>query len=409
MKLLLVVLGMMAWGPEAAPSPVGSEGKATAGEVALPAVAQLVEQHARLLEEVEQMRLQIERLSRATRESRAASVVLDDPAPVLAALSSESFHERTEATAALRRSLVDRMWLLVETPDLTPEAIHRLKSILVETSAMIRLTGVAVDLQAADRDALWNLLDADPEWVMSALGDDPDQIQTVLKWLPQGHERAAEIVLAALIRDEMRPVPQMLALGQLETASSPLLRKALRSRLVPQPGSASSGTMRAQRQKAAELAVAILARRPSADLVGFYLACLRSAESWSLRVDSAIVESLVRMGAMEAAGELLTISLEKRERLRGGSRLQDLLMEPGDCELAGAALLLGMDLDDLQIKQRLASASDDLVFYGFTAPTPPENPDREAALIAIRKAIEEAGPFEPINGYDEALEQLVGE
>jgi hypothetical protein len=403
MKTLLLIAAI-AWGPEAAP-PV-ADGAATTADTPLPQVAQLVEQHARLLEEVEQMRREIERLSRATRENGAAIVVLDDLDPMLAALSSESFQERTEATATLRRSLVNRMWLLVETPELTPEAIHRLKSILVETSAMIRLTSVAVDLQGADRDALWNLLDADPEWVISALGDDPDQIKAVLAWPPAGHEHAAEIVLAALVRDELRPVPQILALGELETASSPLLRDALRSLLMREPQAASHSTIRAQRQKAAVLAVTILARHPSPDLIGFLLACLKSAKSWNMRVDFTIVEALVGMGAREAAGELLTIALKKRGQVRGQSRYMDILVKPGDCELVGAALLLGMDLDELQIKSRSASGNDTVTYYGFTAAEQPENPDRVAALTAIEKAVEQVAPFAPIDGYDEALDQL---
>lgn len=407
--MLFAILAMMAWGPAPATSPADSDGQETIADTALPEVEQLVKQHARLLEEVEQMRRQIERLSRATRESRAASVVLDELDPLLAALNSESFQERTTATAILRRSLVDRMWLLLETPELTPEAIHRVKSILVETSAMIRLTGVAVDLQAADRDALWNLLDADPDWVLSALGDDPEQIEAVLRWPPLAHERAAEIVLAALIRDELRPVPQILALGQLETATSPLLRDALRLLLIRQSQPAPHSTIRAQRQKTAELAVTILARRPSADLIGFLLACLKSARSWNIRVDFTIVESLVGMGATEAAGELLTISLEKRGRLHGGARYQDLLVKPGDCELVGAALLLGMDLDELRIKRRSSPGKDYLTYYGFTAPEQPENLDRLSALTAIQSAVQQVGPFAPINGYDEALEQFTDE
>lgn len=404
MKPLLVILVMMALGPQAAPPPADGEGRETTGDAALPEIAQLVQQHARLLEEVEQMRRQIERLSRATRESRAASVVLDDLDPVLAALNSDSFQERTEATAVLRRSLVDRMWMLVETPELTPEAISRLKSILVETSAMIRLTTVAADLQAADRDALWNLLDAHTDWVISALGDDPDRIKAVLGWPPVGHERAAEIVLAALVRDELRPVPQLLALDQIETATSPLLRDALRSLLIRQRQPSSNSTIQSQRQKAAELAVAILARRPSADLVGFLVACLKPAKNWSMRVDFAIVESLVRMDAREAAGELLAIAREKRQGLSGEARYQDVQVKPGDSELVGAALLLGMDLDELQIKRRLPAGNDELTLYGFEAPTQPENPDRVAAIAAIERAVEEEGPFAPISGSDESLE-----
>lgn len=408
MKLLLAVIAMVAWGPEPSPSPTRGE-ESDAGAATSASVARLVEQHARLVEEVERMRREIDRLSRSTREDRAASVLLDDLDPVLAALNSDSFQEREEATAVLRRSLVNRMWLLVETPALTPEAIHRTKSVLVETSAMIRLTTVAVDLHAADRDALWNLLDAHPDWVIAALCDDPDRIKAVLPWPPAGHERAAEIVVAALIRDEMRPVPQMLALNQLQSASSPLLRDALRSLLIRRPDSAAHAAIQSQRQKAAEAAVTILARRPSADVVGFFLACLRSSKNWSMRVDFAIVESLVRMDAREVAGALLVIAQEKRERLPGGSRYQDLLVKPGDSELAGAALLLGMDLEELRIRRRSPAGDDTLTYYGFTAPAEPESPDRAEALSAIEEAIKQAGPFGPIDGYDEAMEQLAND
>jgi hypothetical protein len=284
-----------------------------------------------------------------------------------------------------------------------------LRTLLVETTAMIRLTTVAADLGPAERDALWNLLDAEPRWVLDALGDEPNEIRAALRQPPPDHDLAAEIVLAALLRDELRPVPQMVALSLIEEATSPLLRHSLQDLISPAYQSRTgriAGTVFNQREQAAEQAVRILARNPSSELVAFFLAYLRTTRTWSAKIEFSIIDAMVAMRAREATGELVAIAQDKRERLHGGQSYQGLMVKPGDCEIIGAALLLGMDLGELSIRRRPARNDDDPPYYGFEAPRPQESPERKAAFAAVRDAVSEAGPFEPIPGLEEAIKTL---
>jgi hypothetical protein len=371
-------------------------------------IVALLQQHEELVAQTTRMNARIERLLRAVRERGRETVGLSDIDPLLAGLDSESYRERNEATAALRRSLVDRMWLLIETPDLSREGMHRLQDVLIESSAMIRLTTIAVELTPSDRDALWNLLDDEPAWVLTVLGDDPEAIRKAMLSQPDGQAAAVEIVMAALIRDEMRPIPQILALSTLEDAVTPMLRDALKALLVPRERFVVPGryTVANSRDQVAELVVRILARRPDPELTGFLLAYLKSVKRWSSRVEYTIVDALVGMRATEAAPILLEIAAEKRERLNGGYGIADMMMKPGDSELIAAARLLDLDLRDLKVKEKIAASADDPNFYGFTAPKREMHPDRKAAYDAIEKAVAEFGAATEIPGYAEAMEKL---
>ncbi|MHC4992919.1 MAG: hypothetical protein ACYTGC_18250, partial [Planctomycetota bacterium] len=219
---------------------------------------------------------------------------------------------------------------------------------------------------------------------------------------------ASEVVLAALIRDHMRPVPQMVALRQVQDADSPMLRDALRSLLTPAGQSTwgVSSLVRSQWEKAAEQAVKVLARQPDRDTLAFFLACLKSTRSWSARVDSLLVDAIVGMRARDAAGALMAIAAEKRERLQGGYGYQGLLIKPGDCEMVGAALLLQLDLEELNIQRKVPRSDDQPTYYGFVVPRQVQNPDRVAAYEAVQQAVQEAGPFAPVPGFEEALERM---
>jgi hypothetical protein len=394
--LLLALAATTSLAAQDAPPPEREE--TPSGEV----VGELLRQHERLLEETRALRSQIERLARALRERDGGAELPEDLAPVLAGLASDDYAERTAATAAMRRMLVDRMWLLLETPDLDPESRQRMKSILVETSAMIRLTTVAVDLDATQRDALWNLLDTDPMWVLDALGDDPHRITEALRHPPPGHGLANEVVVAALIRDDLRPVPQHVALTEVQDASSPILRAALRSLLGPPPDLPSQlrSMVSSNRDRAASRAVKILAKDPAPDLVGFLLGYLRSAKQFNARLEFTIIETIVGLRATEAAGELLEIARQKRSGVSGGYGWQNVRVKPGDSELVGAAMLLDLDLEDLEIRVKRPWSGDEPSLYGFDEPPRPKNKARAKAYEEIGDAIEQAGPFEAIPGYE---------
>jgi hypothetical protein len=388
--ITLAIAGQLADLGPAAAAAQDSEPAALAPDT----IDDLLRQHADLLTEVERMRAQLERLARIARESRSDDLAGGggDLAPLFAALSSDDYAERNAATDAMRRSLVDRMWVFIETPDLNLEARHRMKTLLVETSAMIRLTTVAVDLRPVDRDALWNLLDSRADWALDALGDDPQRIRAALEHPPAGHLFASEVILASLVRDEMRPVPQNIALSQIRDASSPMLRAALLSLLErsTQDPSGPRYLPSHLRDRSAGMAVRILARDPSGDLAERLVTSLRDAPKLRPHVDFTIIETLVGMQAVDVAPALLEIAEAKREKMTGSHRYQDATIMPGDAEMVGAARLLGMDLSGLKVASIRARSERDPDLYGFAEPPKVENPDRAVAFQAVREAAERA-------------------
>lgn len=375
-----------------APPPVDSD-----------ALGDLVRQQAALLAEAERMAARIDGLVRAVRE-QAGGATRDtgEVAELLTALDSDEYQTRMRATAGLRRMLVDRLWLLVERPELTPEARSRVKSILDEASAMIGLTHVAVDLTSAQRDALWTLLDDEPDWVLAALGDDAEGIRHALRNPPADHARAVEIVLAAIVRNGMRPVARQIAVSEIHHASSGLLREAMLDLLEPpdlEGADPVARTFANYREQAAVQAVRTLARRPAADLIARILATLDSATRWNVRYELFLVETLVNVGATEAVGPLFEIAVDKRARLNGHYKSNGLQLQPGDCELIAAALLLGLDLDALEVIEREPRNFNEPHYRGFEEPTE-VSPEREAAYDAVQRAVEAAGPHPPLPEYE---------
>jgi hypothetical protein len=371
-------------------------------------VEELVNAQGRLIDEVQAMRRRIEALARMLRQQDHQPLAIDDLGSILARLDSDDFAERQAATVSLRRALIDRMWLLIENPDLTEEARHRMRSILVEASAMIRLTNVAVDLEPADRDALWNLLDAHPKWLLDALGDDPEKISDALRQPPPGHELGAEVVQAALVRDGLRPFPQLVALESIDEVSGPLLRDALLSLLESseEPSIKNQYLVTANRDEMAAMGVRILARSPYPAMAGHLLAALRGGGQFRPRLDSAIVDALVGLKVKAAAPELVRIATEKRSGQSGGHNYGGVMVRPGDCELAGAALLMELNLDELKFESKRGWREGDPNMYGFSEPKPEENPDRVAAFEAVGAAVQRGAEPGPVPGYEDGLRRF---
>ncbi len=364
------------------------------------AVRDLVRQQSALLAEAERMRERIDKLVRAVREQGSELPhTRAELGELLAALDSDDYQARVRATGALRRELVDRLWLLIETPDLKPEAQQRVKELLNEASAMIGLTNIAVDLEPVHRDMLWTLLDDEPDWVLAALGDEPDRIRQALRNSPPGHELAVEIVLAAIVRNEMRPVARQIAVSEIHDPSSRLLRDAMLDLLKPDSPSNDpvARTFDGYREKAAVEALRVLARRPTRELVVRILTTLQGAQRWNARLDLFLVQTLLDIGATEAIGPLHEIARDKRRHLRGSYRAEGVEMQPGDPELIAAAVLLGLDVEELEILESEPRNDREPRFRGFAPPpTRPEAPQRSAAYAAVGEAVERSGPYPPI-------------
>jgi hypothetical protein len=63
-------------------------------------------------------------------------------------------------------------------------------------------------------------------------------------------------------------------------------------------------------------------------------------------------------------------------------------------------MLLDLDLEDLEIRVKRPWSGDEPSLYGFDEPPRPKNKARAKAYEEIGDAIEQAGPFEAVPGYE---------
>jgi len=400
---LFLILASSLTAPAAGGNGDAPNGATPPDQTTTEAISKLISQNTRMLEEIERTRSRLETLARAIRERERDNKKSRTETDVLiAALGSDDYATRVAATITIRRALVDDLWRLIETPELPIEARHRLKSLIVEGTAMLRLTKVAVDLRPEDRDALWNLLDAEPAWTLDALGDAPERIEHALRHPPVDHDLAVEIVFATLIRDPMRPLSQTAALNAAYDATRPLLRQALLSLIAPAGPRKNglAGRLAQNREKNAIAAIRILLRQPPPGFTESLVEHLRSTQTFSARLEFTIIEALASLGARHTVGALLQIASEKRTRMSGAQRFNEATVVPGDCELIAAALLLGIDVAELNVHVRRSTNDREPTYYGFIEVEKADNPDRLAAYAAVREVARANGLSVPPDGAD---------
>jgi len=198
-----------------------------ADAAAMEDLAALREQHARLVEEVESLRMAIEQLWRLAsterRDSQAPAIA--DLAPVIEQLDSEDFGERTAASDLIQRALFERMWRLADDSALSPEGQHRLRRILAQAASVSRLNTIAIAISPDDRDRLLALVESEPTWIMDVLGNDLERIRSAVRRPPVAGDPAVSLVLAALLEDPLRPAPQVVLLQELTSIHHPLLQE----------------------------------------------------------------------------------------------------------------------------------------------------------------------------------------
>ena len=398
---------------------VTTAGAPPTAEAAVGELETLLHEHETRLRELQGLQERIETITRQIRRTRRAEAArsIDDLRPLISQLDSDDYAVRSRATSIVRRTLVERAWRLGEDKSLSAEATQRLRQIVLEAGAISHLAPAMLDSGEDDRDALWSLVEAEPRWLTSVLGAEPQRIKHALEHPPEGHEDGVALVVAAILENSMRPFPQAVALGSLTDASHPQIRAAIIERIKPKPPSLAinlpgmpnfSGTNWfngfAQQGSVMERSLAAVEKFKIREAAPWLVGVLRRNPGWNAQVNGAMAGVLVALDDRDVVPIIYEHARKLGERNSGSTwgDVNSFHMKPGDNLMWAAAVLLDLDPVDLGFVDASAMGwGHTQKMQGFASEA-----DRTAAIEAIGIALDGAREFTPMAGLEEAEREL---
>ncbi len=398
---------------------VTTAGAAPTAEAAVGELETLLHEHETRLRELQGLQERIETIARQVRRARRAEAArsIDDLRPLIAQLDSDDYAVRSRATTLIRQTLVERAWGLGDDRSLSAEATQRLRQIILEAAAVSHLAPAMLDAADHDRDALWSLVEAEPRWLTSVLGSEPQRIKHALERPPEGHENGVALVVAAIVENSMRPFPQAVALESLADASHPRIRAAIVERIKPKPPSRAMNVPGAanlagsnwfngftQPGSVMERSLAAVRKFKVHEAAPWLVGSLRRIPGWNAQVNGLMADVLVSLDDRNAAPIIFEHAQKLSERNSGSTwgNVNSFHMKPGDNLMWASAVLLGLDPVDLGFVDASAMGwGHTQKMQGFASEA-----DRTAAIEAIGLALDQARGFTPMAGLEEAEREL---
>lgn len=335
----------------------------------------------------------------------------DELREIVSRLDGPDFAAREAATDELRRVMIERtLELFRAAENASPEARARVQIVVDDVASFARLLPALAQVSTDDQDALLAFFNDHRAWTLDALSNDVQRVEAALAKPPAGNNRAVAIIFAALIADNTREVPQMIAIRRVPGDLVPSVAGALLAALTPladPPYFAEDIPMlhrlRGQRPRWELRVQSVLDAARRGDLpeaVGWTLAVMRSLpDNVDRTFEAELLNATRDLFRSEHARELTIAARWRRETQSGAHSFNGVGTLAGDQALILAARLMDMDLAALGVAE-IPGRGEQSAMFGFA--------NREQATES-RIAIETAALQQnerPIAGLDEALMEL---